>query len=899
MKTHSQEFKENISKLGRQLKSRITYTLNNEEIELGNPELNSVTLSYETSLLKSVMKYIEIDSNVEIPTGTIFKYELGLKTGNEYEYLNYGNYVVKEVEIKEDTNSYLIKAYDKMLYAMKDYESFNTTYPITIRDYISALCNYLGLTFANAEDEFANYDKEIPNELFLNTDNKSIGYTFRDALDQLAEATASNIVINKDDEVEIRYISNSNDTIDEKYFKNINVKFGEKYGPVNSIVLTRAGESDSVYLQDEESVEENGLCELKISENQIMNGNDRSDYLQDILDQLDGLEYYINDFDSTGICYYDVCDRYGVQIGQNTYDCIMFNDSIEITQGLEENIYTEIPKTAETDYTKADKTDRKINQTTIIVDKHEQEIQALITKVVDISDVAEGIGEINLENAYEGELYSLEIRGNVSLTFPNKETLYGEPVIISDNLIVNDNQYISSGIPYTNKDAIYPSNALYPKNTYLQVDETLYKLDFDYLNYINESTYDKYILKNGSQWIERNVGIDSNGQLYKLENTVIETKPDLYISVKENSNIKLLSFANAILKSEYLLENNYTETFATQAFVKSEIKQTADDIELQVNAKVDEDEIIAKLNVAIEDGQGIIKLMGNTVTIDSDNFQLDETGKIEATAGDIAGFEMNGEKGFIKKVYTEYDYTNADATRLQNILLGTITPTEDDYKKYDFNEDGTLNSADLLMLNFILLNGISTTKPITFLIEAPETIKKLNELKVGYIDPNGNYISGFGIYGSTFGSVNLKDSRTPNTTTSMTNSSIKLNHSGTDKITLTNETGNITCVSLTQTSKEENKKNFEKLKNAKEILKNTDIYKYNFKDENDDDKKSIGFVIGDKYNYSKEITSAENDGANIYSMVSVLWQVVKEQQEEIEKIQKEIKLLKEEKDDKD
>ena len=42
---------------------------------------------------------------------------------------------------------------------------------------------------------------------------------------------------------------------------------------------------------------------------------------------------------------------------------------------LEENIFTEMPQETETDYTKADKTDRKINQTYLIVDKQNQTIE--------------------------------------------------------------------------------------------------------------------------------------------------------------------------------------------------------------------------------------------------------------------------------------------------------------------------------------------------------------------------------------------------------------------------------------------------------------------------------------------------------------------------------------------
>ena len=382
MKVHTSDFKNGIKLMGRELSSKITYTLNNEEIELTSEDLNSITPHYESSILKSTMKQLDIDSNIFIPEGTVINYQFGLKIGNSYEYLNYGNYVVYKVEEKKDTNSYDIICYDKMLYSMIPYENMNITYPISIRDYLGAICDKLNLTFANSSDIFANYDKEIQNELYLDSEGRSLDYTFRDVLDELAQVTASTICINEDtDELEIRYINDTSDVINEEYLKNVNVNFGKKYGPINSIVLSRAEESDNVYLQDEQSVEDNGLCEIKIKDNQIMNFNDRSNYLPDILDKLDGLEYYLNDFSSTGIFYYNLCDKYGVQIDNVVYNCIMFNDEANITQGAEENIYTELPEESETDYTKADKTDRKINQTYLIVDKQNNTIESMISTV--------------------------------------------------------------------------------------------------------------------------------------------------------------------------------------------------------------------------------------------------------------------------------------------------------------------------------------------------------------------------------------------------------------------------------------------------------------------------------------------------------------------------------------
>ena len=387
MKAHTQYFKDNICLFGRELDDIITYTLNGETVELGSDDLNSVTPHYNAALLKSAMKQLDIDSSVEIPKGTILNYQLGVKIGDDengpvYNYVDYGNYVVYDIEKQEDMDSYKITCYDKMLYSMVDYEAMNITYPITIRSYISAICNKLGLTFKNANNTFANYDKEINNELYLDNDGGSLGYTFRDVLDELAQVTASTICINEnDDQLEIRYINDTNDTINEEYLKDINVNFGEKFGPVNSIVLSRSGSSDNVYLSDDESITQNGLCEIKIENNQIMNFNDRSEYLTDILNVLDGLEYYINDFSSTGVCYYNLCDRYNVEVFNNTYSCIMFNDEVNRTQGLEENIYSDAMENEETDYKKADKTDRRINQAYIIVNKQNQTIEALTSTV--------------------------------------------------------------------------------------------------------------------------------------------------------------------------------------------------------------------------------------------------------------------------------------------------------------------------------------------------------------------------------------------------------------------------------------------------------------------------------------------------------------------------------------
>lgn len=222
MKSHSNEFKEEIKLLGKQQDVKITYTIDNEQITLGSEDINSVTPNYEANLLKSVMKGFDIDSNTNIPLSTEIKFEYGLLVNGVYEYLDYGNYIVYSSEKQEDTLSYKIKCYDKLLYSMKDYEALDVTYPITIYEYLKKLCEKIGLIMKEAN--FANMSRQLPSDLF-----NGLGYTYRDVLDQIAETTGGCICLTLDDKVEVRYINETEDTIDEEYINDTNVNFGEKY----------------------------------------------------------------------------------------------------------------------------------------------------------------------------------------------------------------------------------------------------------------------------------------------------------------------------------------------------------------------------------------------------------------------------------------------------------------------------------------------------------------------------------------------------------------------------------------------------------------------------------------------------------------------------------------------
>jgi hypothetical protein len=362
---------------------------------------------------------------------------------------------------------------------------------------------------------------------------------------------------------------------------------------------------------------------------------------------------------------------------------------------------------------------------------------------------------------------------------------------------------------YKDNKILYPSNELFSKSSALLIDDVEYKLDFNFLNYINDTDCDEFIYEDGKCKIIRRVGVDADGNLYATGREVIETKKDIDLNIKYNSTIKLKSFDEAILETTYLLQNEYTDNFVTEVDAIARINLSPGEAKIQANK---------------------IKLEGYTTI--NNGFTIDLEGN--ATMNNAT---MNG----------------------GNILLTSNSASTPKFKVKGA-KDSALENSEINIYPFMM-----------------------------GINDNGVLVASYGSVIGNGGAVNLRDvNKEYYTVLAYDNLEIRKNDS--TKTTIKHD--GIQTPILTQTSKAESKKDFELLKNALDILNSTDIYKYHLINENEDDKKHIGLVIGEKYKYSHEITSVNKDGEEIgvdtYSMISVLWKAVQEQQNQIEKLIKEL-----------
>lgn len=438
MKVVTQGFKDAIRTFGRELDTIVTIG----EQTFDKESLNGITPTFNSGLFCTIMKGVEIDLNVFTPKNSTINVKSGVLVNDTYEYINYGNYKTKDdSEIDEDTSSYKVIAYDKILESMVDYD-LGINYPISVRDYWVAIFNELSWDISGIPETFRNSTKTINQDV-----HSGIGYTYRDVLDELCMISGVWLV-DKNGVPTIVEPTETGENIDETYLSDVNVTIKQKVF-FNSLVFARAEESDNIFRKDDESILLNGLHEFRIADNQLLSTNDRDLYIDELWEYLKAFTYYSFEVDTIGIMFLEPLDAFNLVVGTNTYPTILLNDETQITQGLKEVLYSDTPEESQTEYKYADTTDRKLNQTYILVDKQKQTIEAVVSQVEDntehLTRIDQNINEVSItvsETQKNVESQQDDISNlNSSIANTNNELNNIKNDVQNANDIVNDMKY--------------------------------------------------------------------------------------------------------------------------------------------------------------------------------------------------------------------------------------------------------------------------------------------------------------------------------------------------------------------------------------------------------------------------------------------------------------------------
>ena len=211
-------------------------------------------------------------------------------------------------------------------------------------------------------------------------------------------------------------------------------------------------------------------------------------------------------------------------------------------------------------------------------------IEQTVSNIQNLTDTVQGEKTITLNNCVEGSVLELHILGN--------------------------NEVFENLYPANN---LYPSDTLYPSGDSRIVVETennttTYELRVTDVLRKNGSIYDEYVLENGQAKIIRR--INENGTIKTTPTT--EDLGKFSINLGEGTNTITIKNYSATLSARFAIQNNYTEIFATKVEMTSSITQTAEEINLEVSKKVDENEIISTINQSAEQ----IQINANKISLE-------------------------------------------------------------------------------------------------------------------------------------------------------------------------------------------------------------------------------------------------------------------------------------------
>ena len=384
----SNEFKQAMKQPVKEIQAYIRNSLH--DIRSDN-DLISFKVSGDATMLKTSMKKIEAKflGNHNL-LGQWVHVGLGVKVEDgTYDYVDYGSFLITEITTVKDTGVTTIVGYDSMIRSMVKYMPVSITYPCTLYNFAKRLCMMFGMNLLNDSFDVHN-NWVITKELYENID----GITYRDVLQQIAQVTCSTCIISND-QVQFKRINPTNETL--TYDNMLKLKLEPQYGEINSLVLSRTPQEDNIYMRDDQSIEDYGLTEIKIENNEIID-KDRDNAITPMYNALHGIKYYPFETTTEGLGWYEIGDNFTIinDLGEE-FNTTLFNFSITVDGSIKEVLKTVATTKTQTQYEYASKLDRRIKNTEIIVDKQQQDITSLVTDMYE----DEGIIHNNFTQIYQ------------------------------------------------------------------------------------------------------------------------------------------------------------------------------------------------------------------------------------------------------------------------------------------------------------------------------------------------------------------------------------------------------------------------------------------------------------------------------------------------------------------
>lgn len=527
------------------------------------------------------------------------------------------------------------------------------------------------------------------------------------------------------------------------------------------------------------------------------------------------------------------------------------------------------------------------------------------------------------------------------------------------------------------------------------VDKKEYIIDIEELRRKGD-VYDSINITLDKNYVTRRLTLSEYGVLSELDEEVIENLNEVNVELFEGDNyIYLFDMIGNIFHAEYIVKNDFTDNMVTTSKMNSAINQSAQNIEISVNQKLENYSTTEEMQSAIDLSSGTIMievnkkvndedltganitlrinkdtseatinadkislagkeidLTSDNIIISSTNFNVDKNGNLTCSNANITGgiIKVGSKNAQLQIVDSNNSLLMALNSTGQHFYnngtifadMGVKTVNSNRYIAFsvpvDYGNDiqdgmawGIQTTSDnkfwpiLYVKNFHMANknagdfsGELVLTACNLNLEGINSAITCGSVKIGTasilggvafsdIETSQNLLTIMPQTDLSYGEVNILDKISFYRNQAGSNSfrigsgsnyclladdgSIYAKTIGSVDAVMScktlNSYGHIYCNNGVEPfSTEDKKKDIEKYENrALNEIMNTDIYYYNYKDDEEGTKRRVGAIIGADYKCSEEIIGTERKGIDLYSMISVAYKAIQELVEKIEQLE--------------
>ena len=335
--------------------------------------------SFDGQLFKTIMKQVEITvKNANEIKDKDINFQYGLFINNKFEYIDLGNYFIKDIENSKKKDEITVTGYDRMIRFMKTFKQseLQLTYPCKMLKLVQKMCEVCGVELYSTD--FYNADLDVEEDFFTAQE-----LTYRDVLEKIAQATLTTAFI-EDNKLNLYKVSNDAiEKIDKSYLTDLTIK--EKFGPANALVLGRGDVEDNIEETDEKSIAQNGRCEIRFDENEFIEFQ-RKKVIKGMFEQIKELEYYSFEASDVGVMWLKPCAC--IELGDkedSSYKSYYLKANVTINTGISSDIEAELLEATNTEYKVTTKEEKKTLKVERLAKKNEGKIQDLVEETTENS----------------------------------------------------------------------------------------------------------------------------------------------------------------------------------------------------------------------------------------------------------------------------------------------------------------------------------------------------------------------------------------------------------------------------------------------------------------------------------------------------------------------------------